>query len=92
MCPKRPEQSQILMAIQAAARSQRTNPYQIAKASGMPLTTVQRLLTRRISLPLVNVEMLFEALGLRFQLVATAKTFVEAGTGRRHGLQRGRGR
>ncbi len=39
-----------------AARKQKTNPYQIAKASGMSLTTVQRLLSIPANLPLLNIE------------------------------------
>ena len=66
----KPTSSTILAGIQQAMREQKTNPYQIAKASGMPLTTVQRLLEKRINVPLRNVEMLAKALGLTIVLAA----------------------
>lgn len=66
----KPTSSTILAGIQKAMREQKTNPYQIAKASGMPLTTVQRLLEKRINVPLRNVEMLARALGLTIVLAA----------------------
>jgi hypothetical protein len=61
--------SQILAALQNAARDQDLNPYRIAKMSGMPLTTVQRLLTISYTVPLRNVELLIDALGLDIQVV-----------------------
>jgi hypothetical protein len=64
-----PPSSYILSALRQAARAQRTNPYQIAKSSGMPLTTVQRLLTITNNVPLRNAEMLMRCLGLEIRLV-----------------------
>jgi len=84
-----PKTSRILAALQDAARRQRTNPYQIAKSSGLPLTTVQRLLTIKLNVPLRNVEMLMEALGLDVQIIASGKSVVRPGTGRGHGQRRG---
>ena len=84
-----PKTSRILAALQDAARRQRTNPYQIAKSSGLPLTTVQRLLTIKLNVPLRNVEMLMEALGLEIQIVSSGKSVVRPGTGRGHGQRRG---
>jgi hypothetical protein len=66
--------SRILLALRSEARRQGTNPYQIAKASGMALTTVQRLLTRKDSLPLRNVERLIDSLGLVIHLVADTRS------------------
>jgi hypothetical protein len=77
-----PRTSQILAEIQAAARRQGTNPYRIATASGMPLTTVQRLLTVAINVPLRNVEMLLTALGMDVHVVATNATSRRAPAGR----------
>jgi hypothetical protein len=84
----KPTVSVILAGIQAAARKQKTNPYQISKASGMPLTTVQRLLTLKINAPLRNVEMLAKVLGLTIAVAATGKGVVPAGTGRKHGKRK----
>ncbi len=65
-----PQISRILANIQEAARRQGANPYRISQSSGMPLTTVQRLLTVSINVPLRNVEMLLVALGLDVRAVA----------------------
>jgi hypothetical protein len=65
-----PSTSRILAAIRAHVRRLGTNPYRIARSSGMPLTTVQRLLTISINVPLRNVEMLLAVLGLDFDIVS----------------------
>ena len=67
--PARPAASRILAAIRAQVVRLGTNPYRIARASGLPLTTVQRLLAIPINVPLRNVEMLLEVLGLDFEIV-----------------------
>jgi hypothetical protein len=67
----RPATSRILAAIRAHVHRLGTNPYRIARASGMPLTTVQRLLSVSINLPLRNVEVLMEVLGLDYDIVAS---------------------
>jgi len=77
--------SRILSAIQDAVRSIGTNPYQIAKSSGMPLTTVQRLLGIKSNVPLRNAELLTDVLGVRFEIVANGKAKVKLATGRKHG-------
>src|SRR5271156_5685281 len=85
----KPTASIILAGIQKAMREQKTNPYQIAKASGMPLTTVQRLLEKKINVPLRNAEMLAKALGITICLMSS-KVFpgkVSPGTGRGHGVK-----
>jgi hypothetical protein len=84
----KPTISTILAGIQAAARQQKTNPYQISKASGIPLTTVHRLLGLKINIPLRNVEMLAKALGLTITIVTTGKGIVSAATGRKHGKRK----
>jgi DNA-binding phage protein len=65
-----PKTSRLLSVLRAAALQQGLNPYRIAKSSGLPLTTVQRLLTIKLNVPLRNVEMLMEALGLNLQVVS----------------------
>jgi|HubBroStandDraft_2_1064218.scaffolds.fasta_scaffold140862_4 hypothetical protein len=84
----KPTTSTILAAIQKAAKDQKTNPYQIAKCSGLPLTTVQRLLTIKINGPLRNVEMLGNALGLEIVVRSTGKSIVMPSTGRGHGKRK----
>jgi DNA-binding phage protein len=64
-----PVSSTILADLRKAVVQQGTNPYQIAKSSGMPLTTVQRLLQVDRHVPLRNVELLLETLGLQVSLV-----------------------
>ena len=94
-----PKTSRLLSILRAAAAAQGLNPYRIAKSSGLPLTTVQRLLNIKLNVPLRNVEMLMEALGLNLQVVegkklraATAKPAksTKAATGK--STARGRGR
>jgi hypothetical protein len=63
-----PKTSRLLSVLRDSARKQGLNPYRIAKSSGLPLTTVQRLLTIKLNVPLRNVEMLMEALGLNLQI------------------------
>ncbi len=88
MALRKPTSSQILGAIQAAVRKPGTNPYQIAKARGMPLTTVQRLLTKATNTPLRNVEMQKDALGLNLRIIPAHAPVARHGTGRRHGRGR----
>jgi hypothetical protein len=73
-----PKTSHLLSVLRAAAQRQGLNPYRIAKSSGLPLTTVQRLLTIKLNVPLRNVEMLMQALGLNLQVVASKKAGVVA--------------
>jgi hypothetical protein len=63
-----PKSSRLLSVLRDSARQQGLNPYRIAKSSGLPLTTVQRLLTIKLNVPLRNVEMLMQALGLNVQV------------------------
>ena len=77
MLRSKPKLSHILSAIQDAVHSLGTNPYQIAKSSGMPLTTVQRLLGIKSNVPLRNAELLTDVLGVRFEIVANGKAKVK---------------
>jgi hypothetical protein len=74
MPPAHPATSRILAAIRDHVVRGGTNPYRIARASGMPLTTVQRLLSIPINLPLRNVEVLMAVLGLDFVIVPVRTT------------------
>jgi hypothetical protein len=84
----RPKSSVILTSIQEAVKNQGTNPYQIAKSSGLPLTTVQRLLSIKLNVPLRNAEMLLTVLGLEIEVVSSGKSKVPAATGRKDGKKR----
>lgn len=88
MSRSRAPSSRILAAIRAESARQRTNPYQIAKASGVPLTTVQRFLSRTTCVPIQRVESLLEALGVTYRLVPSGHSLVSPGTGRQHGPYR----
>jgi hypothetical protein len=58
----------------------------------MPLTTVQRLLTIRINVPIRNVEMLLESLGLVVHVVRSDTPVRKARAQRRqHGVRPPRG-
>jgi hypothetical protein len=47
--------------------------YQLAQRSGMPQSTVHRLLHNAENLPLHNVEMLLDVVGVRVRLVPQGK-------------------
>ena len=66
-----PASSQFLTAIHGEVKRQGTNSYRLAKISGIPLTTVQRLLVLKTNLPLRNIDILLCALGLDVTIVAT---------------------
>ena len=94
-----PKSSRLLSVLRDSARKQGLNPYRIAKSSGLPLTTVQRLLTIKLNVPLRNVEMLMEALGLNLQIsgprapakaAKAAKPAMKAKPAKRTGGRRGR--
>jgi hypothetical protein len=95
-----PKSSRLLSVLRDSARQQGLNPYRIAKSSGLPLTTVQRLLTIKLNVPLRNVEMLMEALGLNLQISGprapakpgrkAAKTKPARATGARRGRPKSR--
>jgi hypothetical protein len=85
---KKTATSRILAALQDAVKKQKTNPYQIAKASGMSLTTVQRLLSIPANLPLLNVEALLDTLGVDVRLIPMGRPLARPGTQRRHGKRR----
>src|SRR5271156_3254023 len=90
-----PKSSRLLSVLRDSARQQGLNPYRIAKSSGLPLTTVQRLLTIKLNVPLRNVEMLMQALGLDLQIIgprAPAKPGRPAGTPARVAKRKAGGR
>ena len=79
----RSSSSLILAALRDEVKRQGTNPYQVAKASGLPLTTVQRLLSITGNVPLRNVETLLGVLGLEVRFIAT-KLSASPRTAHRH--------
>lgn len=51
----------------------------------MPLTTVQRLLSRSANLPVLNAEALLAFLKVKIRIVPNGKPLARPSTGRRHG-------
>jgi transcriptional regulator with XRE-family HTH domain len=82
----------LLEAFRNLADEHRTNPYQIAKASGLGLATVQRLLTGKVSPSIQNIETALAAFGVEVRVVKAGKALVKPGTGRGHGLSPGKRR
>jgi DNA-binding phage protein len=58
----------LLRSVQDAAAERRTNAYQIAKATGLPLRSVQKLLRQTHNPTLRNVEVILSGLGLSLYL------------------------
>jgi DNA-binding phage protein len=60
----------LLRSVQDAAAERHTNAYQIAKATGLPLRSVQKLLRQIHNPTLRNVEVILSGLGLGLYLKA----------------------
>lgn len=60
----------LLRSVQDAAAERRTNAYQIAKATGLPLRSIQKLLRQTHNPTLRNVEVILSGLGLSLYLKA----------------------
>lgn len=60
----------LLRSVQNAAVERRTNAYQIAKATGLPLRSVQKLLRQTQNPTLKNIEVILTGLGLSLYLKA----------------------
>ena len=54
----------LLHCLQEAAKRHKTNAYQIAKATGLPLRSIQTLLAQRANPTLKNVHAIFDGLGM----------------------------
>jgi DNA-binding phage protein len=78
--------SRILQRLHVLVKDLGTNPYQIAKATGVSLPSVQRMLARTTSPSFENLEAVLAGLGYEVKLVKSGKATVESGTGRGHGI------
>lgn len=90
MAITRPSSSLFLAALRDEVKRQGTNPYQVAKASGLPLTTVQRLLSITGNVPLRNVETLLGVLGLEVRIITTRSSASPRSAHRRQNIQTAR--
>ncbi len=69
----------LLTCIQDEALRRRTNPYQIAKATGLPLRSVQKLLAQKSNPTLKNIEMILDGFGLAILVLEVAKPRIKPG-------------
>jgi DNA-binding phage protein len=65
----------LLTCIHDAVALQKTNAYQIAKATGIPLRSIQNLLKQKSNPTIKNIHLIFTGLGLQLYVI-------EAGTPR----------
>ncbi len=72
----------LLSCIQDEAIRRRTNPYQIAKATGLPLRSVQKLLAQKANPTLKNIEVILDGFGLALLLIEVAKPRIKPGRSR----------
>jgi transcriptional regulator with XRE-family HTH domain len=77
--------AKLLGLLRQMADAHGTNAYQIAKASGVTLGSVQNLLAGKAHPTLRNLEAVFAVLGCEIQVVRRGKPSVSPGTGRLHG-------
>jgi hypothetical protein len=66
---KKPKTSRILAMLRALAKQKNATAYTISKSSGMPVANIHRMLNNHISIPIRNLEMLIDALGLTVQIL-----------------------
>jgi hypothetical protein len=69
----------LLSCIQDEAMRRRTNPYQIAKATGLPLRSVQKLLAQKSNPTLKNIEVILDGFGLAILIIEVAKPRIKPG-------------
>jgi DNA-binding phage protein len=69
----------LLRSLQDAVAIRRTNAYQIAKATGLPLRSVQKLLAQVRNPTLRNVEVILSGLGLTLYLKVSRKPIIGPG-------------
>jgi DNA-binding phage protein len=92
MPPKPLDGHDLLAQLRKLASARRTNPYQIAKATGVPLHSVQILLSAVANPTLGNFESIVQGFGYEITLVRKGEPSIEPGTGRGHGVVAGRKR
>jgi DNA-binding phage protein len=86
------ESASLLTLVKIVVEGQRTNPYQVAKATGINLRSVQNLLAGKAHPTLRNLEEIIAALGYEVRLHKRGDPIVKPGTGRGHGPMPGKRR
>ncbi len=69
----------LLALVQELARREKTNPYQIAKATGLPLRSVQKLLSQATNPTLRNVETILGGFGLAIHVLPGGPVSIQPG-------------
>jgi hypothetical protein len=69
----------VITAARAAMNAQNTNPYRIAQASGLPVSSVQNLLMGKISPSVHNIEVILEVLGFEVRVVKVGPPLAKPG-------------
>ncbi len=69
----------LLICLQDAAAQRGTNAYQIAKATGLPLRSIQKLLGQTANPTLRNVEVILEAFGMSIYVVQDGRMSIKPG-------------
>jgi DNA-binding phage protein len=82
----------LLAQFQRLVAQQQTNPYQIAKATGISIPSIRKLLKADYNPAIANIELILHGLGYRITLVRDGEPTIEPGTGRGHGVPRGKRR
>jgi DNA-binding phage protein len=67
----------LLRCMQQAVVRHETNAYQIAKATGLPLRSVQKLLAQKSNPTLKNIEVIFTGLGLALYVQAQGRKTIK---------------
>ena len=79
MPPRYQKIASLLALVQDVARRQKTNPYQIAKATGLPLRSIQKLLTQSANPTLRNVEVILDGFGMSIHVVSDGPVSIKPG-------------
>lgn len=76
MAPKAVMVASLLTYIQDAAARHKTNAYQITKATGIPLHSVQKLLQQTSNPTLKNIHLLLDGFGVELYAIDTGKPLI----------------
>lgn len=68
-----------LATARAEMKAQGTNPYQLAKATGISVSSIQKLMSEKVSPSLRNIEMVLKALGFEVRVIKTGASSVKPG-------------
>lgn len=70
----------LLRCVHDATKRQKTNPYQIAKATGLRLHSIQKLLRQEANPTLRNVEIILAGYGIVLYMRDTGRSRIKPGT------------